>query len=313
MNKPDFKNPLIALAVAALLNGTPAHAQRIEKLSEQAEKVVAQVTEIVTGKGDTNALMYSEKPVALLQVFDQRVLVRETASSQAKAIGELFKGQMIDAFEQNGNWFRIRIQDSLLGTTTGWVQQSQGQYNDTALGVFPAREVSSDALAQKGNSAQRPSTSATKGPREGIDRLIPGRDAPAALPQDIATPIVDPSQVAPPQANLPRETISVPDRWRIMQSLGFKFPLYDPYNQNPLKGDLPVLQDYLGPNWFFNLGVIADTLLEERQFSVPVPPGTSTPGNANNAGIFGVGDQTIFAHNLIVNFSLTKGNTTFRP
>ena len=35
----------------------------------------------------------------------------------------------------------------------------------------------------------------------------------------------------------------MPDRWRIMQALGFKFPLYDPYNQNVLKGDLPVWND----------------------------------------------------------------------
>ncbi|HAV74387.1 MAG TPA: hypothetical protein DCX50_05375, partial [Limnobacter sp.] len=100
-------------------------------------------------------------------------------------------------------------------------------------------------------------------------------------------------------------------RWRIMQSLGFKFPLFDPYNQNVIKGDLPVLQNTLGPDWFFNLGIIADTLYEQRNFPVPVPPATSSTGG--QANIFGDGEQSIFAHNLIVSLSLTKGNTTFKP
>ena len=50
-----------------------------------------------------------------------------------------------------------------------------------------------------------------------------------------------------------RETIPLPDRWRIMQVLGFKFPWYDPYNQNILKGDLPVGDDPWvkeHPSWF---------------------------------------------------------------
>lgn len=315
MNKPMTQKTFITLTILALLQGGSAYAQRSENLIDQVQDTVVQVGkqvgDLVTGKPETDALVYGEKPIALLQVFDTRVLIRETPDSESQAIGELFKGQMIDAFEQKGKWYRVRIQDSLLGTTVGWVAQGQGQFNDLALGLFPPRSLSEDALAKLGNSAQRPSTAAVKGPREGIDRAIPGREAPAALPQDIATPIIDPSQVPPPRANLPRETISVPDRWRIMQSLGYKFPLYDPYNQNVIKGDLPVLQEYLGPDWFFNLGVISDTLLEERNFSVPVPPATaSRPGNA---GIFGAGNQTIFAQNLIVNLSLIKGNTTFRP
>lgn len=311
MQKPMTQKPFITLAIIALLQSGAVYAQLPGSLVDQVQETVAEVGNLVTGKNETDALVYGERPVALLQIFENRVLIRDNPDSSATAIGELFKGQMIDAFEKKGIWYRVRIQDSLLGTTTGWIAQGQGQFNDLALGVFPPRAISQDILAQKGNSAQRPSTSAVKGPRENIDRVIPGREAPAALPQDIATPIIDPTQVPPPKANLPRETISVPDRWRIMQSLGYKFPLYDPYNQNVIKGDLPVLEEYLGPNWFFNLGVISDTLLEERNFSVPVPPATSSrPGNA---GIFGAGNQTIFAQNLIVNLSLIKGNTTFRP
>lgn len=183
--------------------------------------------------------------------------------------------------------------------------------------MFAPRAFSADVLVDQSGTGIRPSQNATPGFVPGsrpqtpqVQRAIPGRDAPT-VPRDVAIPVIDPSQVPPPQPNLPRESVAVPDRWRIMQSLGFKFPLFDPYNQNVIKGDLPVLQNTLGPDWFFNLGIIADTLYEQRNFPVPVPPATSTTGG--QANIFGNGEQSIFAHNLIVSLSLTKGNTTFKP
>ncbi len=301
---------LSVLLVLGLLQAQPAVAEESEPIfNVSVDQAIVAVEELITGESASAELVEKEKPVALLQVFSSRVLVFNQPETSSKAIGELFKGQLIDAFEQQGNWFRINVQDSLLGDTTGWVQLTSGEYSQETLGVFEARQITSDVLASPGKSASRPSSSAITTPQ--ITRAIPGRAAPAALPQEITTPIINPDQIAPPQPNLPRESLPVPDRWRVMQTLGFKFPLYDPYNQNVIKGDLPVLEDILGSNWFFNLGVIGDTLIEKRNFSVPVAPVTST--NPNNANIFGEGDQTIFAQNLIVNLSLTKGNTTFRP
>ncbi|MCD6062025.1 MAG: hypothetical protein K0S16_2336, partial [Moraxellaceae bacterium] len=109
---------------------------------------------------------------------------------------------------------------------------------------------------------------------------------------------------------LPRESVPVPDRWRIMQALGFRFPLYDPYNQNVLKGDLPVLQ-HLAPDLFFNLGLISDTTFEMR--GLPTPVGPQTTGQPGRLDIYGDIDQSTFVENLIVNLSLVQGNTTFRP
>jgi hypothetical protein len=243
--------------------------------------------------------------------------VHAKPNKESRAIGEFFKGQLVDAYEEKDGWYRVRIQDSLLGgflgSTDGWVQQGTGQFGEQSLGVFAPRAFSADVLQDQPGTGIRPSSTATPGlvpQTPQVQRAIPGRDTPI-VPRDIAIPVIDPSQVPPPLPNLPRETVAVPDRWRIMQSLGFKFPLFDPYNQNVIKGDLPVLQNTLGPDWFFNLGIIADTLYEQRNFPVPVPPATSsTPGQAN---IFGDGEQSIFAHNLIVSLSLTKGNTTFKP
>jgi hypothetical protein len=314
----------VGLALAGLLP-LPAMAQiRADIRSDTKPDVVAQVTETVEKVGrkvagipELDELDNAERPLVLLQVFDNRSIVYSKPNSDSRAIGEFFKGQLVDAFEEKNGWYRVRIQDSLLGSTDGWVQQGTGQYGEQTLGIFAPRAFSADVLQDQAGTGIRPSQNATPGlvpqgipQTPQVQRAIPGRDTPI-VPRDIAIPVIDPSQVPPPLPNLPRETVAVPDRWRIMQSLGFKFPLYDPYNQNVIKGDLPVLQNTLGPDWFFNLGIIADTLYEQRNFPVPVPPATST--TSGQANIFGNGEQSIFAHNLIVSLSLTKGNTTFKP
>ena len=324
MNKINLTTRFKPLVVGLMLAGLlpfPAIAQiRAELPANSRPSIVAQVSQTVekvsrkvVGIPDERELENAERPMVLLQVFENRSIVYSQANVDSKPIGEFFKGQLVDAYEEKDGWYRIRIQDSLLGKTDGWIQQETGQYGDQSLGVFAPRAFSDDVLLNQAGSGIRPSQNATPGvvPQTAqVQRAIPGRDTLIA-PRDVAIPVIDPSQVPPPLPNLPRESVAVPDRWRIMQSLGFKFPLYDPYNQNVIKGDLPVLQDTLGPDWFFNLGIIADTLYEQRNFPVPVPPATSTtPGQAN---IFGNGEQTIFAHNLIVSLSLTKGNTTFKP
>jgi hypothetical protein len=321
-NKPlQLKRLICALALVGMAPW-PVHAQsmhpkaRSGKLVAQVSKTVGETVEkaarTVAGVASEQQLEQQERPTALLQVFEQRVIVHAQPDADSKAIGEFFKGQLVDAYEERQGWFRIRIQDSMLGSTDGWLKQQNGQDGELALGVFSPRVFSNDSLVDQTGTGVRPAHNATQGiaPTTGVMRAIPGRDTILA-PRDVAIPVIDPSQVPPPQPNLPRESVAVPDRWRIMQSLGFKFPLYDPYNQNVIKGDLPVLQDTLGPDWFFNLGVIADTLFEERRFPVPVPPANSTQRNQTN--IFGNGDQSIFAHSLIVSLSLTKGNTTFKP
>ncbi|MCR2746565.1 SH3 domain-containing protein [Limnobacter parvus] len=309
--------PLAAWLIFAGLLPWPVHAQiRTDirpSIVAQVAETVEKVSRKVAGIPEVMDLENAERPLVLLQVFENRRVVYAKPDANSRAIGEFFKGQLVDAFEEKNGWYRIRIQDSLLGSTDGWIEQGTGQFGELALGVFAPRAFSADVLQDQAGTGIRPSQNATPGivpTTPLVQRAIPGRDTIIA-PRDVAIPVIDPSQVPPPLPNLPRETVAVPDRWRIMQSLGFKFPLYDPYNQNVIKGDLPVLQDTLGPDWFFNLGVIADTLFEQRNFPVPVPPATSTSSGQTN--IFGNGDQTIFAHNLIVSLSLTKGNTTFKP
>ena len=56
---------------------------------------------------------------------------------------------------------------------------------------------------------------------------------------------------------------AIPDRWRIVQTLGYKEQILNPYAaHNPLKGDLPVF----GKDWFFSVTGVSDSLVDPGDF-----------------------------------------------
>lgn len=91
------------------------------------------------------------------------------------------------------------------------------------------------------------------------------------------------------------------DRWRI----GYASGLLDPYAQNLLKGDYPLL----GQDVFFNFVGISDTLFEARQFPTAQGVSRARPGSAE---FFGENRQLFFNQNFVFSFELFKGSTAFR-
>ena len=138
------------------------------------------------------------------------------------------------------------------------------------------------------------------------------RQRPQGKPLKYDLPPIDPKQVSPPTPLMPRDSISVPDRWRIMDTLGFKFPWYDPYNHNVYKGDKPY-EPFAkwGPDWFLALSAISDSLIEARRLPTPVGAQSSDRPGAND--MFGRSRQTVFVETLIFSAAVLKGNTTFKP
>ena len=138
------------------------------------------------------------------------------------------------------------------------------------------------------------------------------RERATGKPLKYELPPIDPRQVEPPTPMMPRQSVAVPDRWRIMDTLGFKFPWYDPYNHNVYKGDKPY-EPFArwGPDWFLALSAISDTLIETRRLPTPVGAQSSDRSGANN--LFGRGRQSVFVETLILSASILKGNTTFKP
>jgi len=139
------------------------------------------------------------------------------------------------------------------------------------------------------------------------DELEVRRPGPSE-PLRYVPPPPDATKVPPPAPAAPRETLPVPDRWRIMRSLGFVHPWYDPYDANVLKGDLP-LEGH--DDWFVNLGVVSDSVVELRR--LPTAVGPQANARAGSYDVFGRGKQSTLAETIIASMSLIKGDTTFKP
>jgi hypothetical protein len=118
----------------------------------------------------------------------------------------------------------------------------------------------------------------------------------------------DPARISP----APMEDIGslqgFPDRWRIVEAIGIKENLLDPYNgYNRLKGDRPMF----GEDWYLAFIGISDSVFEPRSFPLPVGgPVTSRPGSLNT---FGSPKTEILAQTFVLETVLYQGNTTFKP
>ncbi len=136
-----------------------------------------------------------------------------------------------------------------------------------------------------------------------IPRRRPGHPY-EPLPQPV---IQNPDAVNPAPFDQAGEFLAVPDRWRIMEALGFRHSLWDPYNQNTLKADKPIK----GDDHFFNLNLISDTVVEPR--SIPTPVGPQGTGSAGELDVLGDINQLILAQTAIVGVNYYIGDTTFKP
>lgn len=94
----------------------------------------------------------------------------------------------------------------------------------------------------------------------------------------------------------------LPDRWRMLPHSN----LLDPYRQNLLKGDYPII----GQNTFLVFTAISDSLAQGQ--TLPVPSGVST-ARANSFPFFGDNQQLVLRENLLARFELYRGDTAFKP
>jgi hypothetical protein len=114
--------------------------------------------------------------------------------------------------------------------------------------------------------------------------------------------MVDRWRIVPP----PYELDEKPQARRLPGDLGERGATLDPYNQNLLKGDLPIF----GKDKFLVLTGISDTLVESRAVPTPANPSSGRPREFT---FFGENDQGVFVQNLIVSADLFQGFTAFQP
>ncbi|MFN3864309.1 MAG: hypothetical protein ACK4RT_08530 [Erythrobacter sp.] len=150
--------------------------------------------------------------------------------------------------------------------------------------------------------------------------IIEGRERPgynAPLPERIEQNNEGAVRAPPPEA-FPKDQLPIPDRWRLIESLGLvKENLFDPYNQNTYKGDRPINRAKVpwlpitGDDWFFVANLISDTVYEPRTF--PIPVGVQTTEDPDRNDVFGDDFSQVFSQTFIAGFALLKGLTTFKP
>lgn len=174
------------------------------------------------------------------------------------------------------------------------------QESNTDTSVAPAPAGADEAVATP--RRRRPGADGETGRRrEGKDVIGTAQEVRRQEAKAIAA-----GEAAPGSLALGPEFFPVENRWNMLYSGKW----YDPYNQNILKGDLPVFGSP-GNEWFIQLGAVSDTLFEQRRVPTPVSI-TSTAGAGRN-DVFGDPDQTFINQNFIFEFALIKGNTTFKP
>ena len=123
---------------------------------------------------------------------------------------------------------------------------------------------------------------------------------------------------APPPETFPSGDVPVPDRWRLIQTLGVvKENWLDPYHQNTLKGDRPIDRNKVpwlpihGDDWFISVNAVSDTVFEPRTFSIPV--GVQTTERPGSLDVFGKDASYVASQTFLVGASLIKGSTAFKP
>ncbi len=124
---------------------------------------------------------------------------------------------------------------------------------------------------------------------------------PAPNPEAVQE-MVDRWRITPP----PYELDQKPEARKLPGDLGERGATLDPYNQNLLKGDLPIF----GKDTFLVLTGISDTLVESRAVPTPANPSAGRPREFT---FFGENDQGVFVQNAIVSADLFQGFTAFQP
>jgi hypothetical protein len=135
------------------------------------------------------------------------------------------------------------------------------------------------------------------------------RQAPDARELAPFTPTpCNPAALPAPRAAEPGRFLGLPDRWRIVSTLGYPESARDPYHGNNwLKGDRPAF----GEDWFLSIAAVSDGVVEPRRF--PLPVGVAVTEHPGSLDLLGHGASQLYAESLAFETVLYQGDTVFKP
>ncbi len=144
-----------------------------------------------------------------------------------------------------------------------------------------------------------------------------------AYPTDAPLGFTGRSSVLPSEDQSSSHFVPMEDRWRsgfpAWDRYGKGYPpeddypyiqgdILDPYNQNVLKGDYPII----GQHTFLNVTGTNLTIMEGRQVPTPTTPFEST-GGAGQTEFFGKPNQFFLSQNFFLSLDLVHGDGAFKP
>lgn len=160
---------------------------------------------------------------------------------------------------------------------------------------------------------------------EPIESVPPSADVDSILRWQHDAPLgfSGPSGVLPSGIQEDSHFVPMEDRWRIgfpewdrdedpntwmTDSPYVEGRLIDPYNQNVLKGDYPII----GQHTFLNFTAASNLLQEFRQVPTATTPFESTDDPFQEE-FFGNPDQYLYTHNFLVSVDVFHGDAAFKP
>jgi hypothetical protein len=155
---------------------------------------------------------------------------------------------------------------------------------------------------------------ARTGPGQPSKTITPGPPTPyGRLPRPGEPRTNQPLQIPPRE----KVFVPVPDRWNLplpgwdRYGVHGDYPYvsghwWDPYDQNRLKGDYPVI----GQRTFFVFTGVSDSAIEGHDLPTPSGVGTARPGSER---FFGQGGALFPVTSIRTSFDLFRGDTAFRP
>ena len=209
------------------------------------------------------------------------------------------------------------------------VHCASGQLHQETLSRPPLPQGNVQRVSDQDNSQIPDAPRVLRPPDAKVERLaIPKEAAPEAAsvrfePIDAPYGFTGPSGVLPSEIQTTSRFDPVNDRWRLGMPEydrygkghpalddypGIEGVWWDPYNQNVLKGDYPVL----GKDKFLRLTGKSLSLFEGRQLPTPTTPfeATRDPGSAE---FFGDPDQYFFTQYDSLAVELFQGSSSFKP
>jgi hypothetical protein len=275
--------------------------------------------------------------VAAAELAARKVAQRDRVVGEAKSVPAFQKVQLL-SMQQRRRVRRPGATDAPVeGAAAAEAAPAEAAPAEAPAEGAPAPTDAAPAPTEAPAPAPVDAGAAVPGATEGVPDNAPAAiDAPPVNPGDELVPIDEPPPFgyadSPVQESFNKEQydhsntrskrvaqadfLPLPDRFRIGLPENYvqnvRGSLFDPYNQNVLKGDYPIIDNHgHHDDYFMILTLTSDTLVEARRLPVPTPVSSNDPGQF---GFFDdTGHQQLINQNFVATIEFFEGDTVYKP